>query len=126
VRLEVESPADGVLVNATNHARGWRAELDGVEVPLLRVDGFLQGVALPAGRHEVRFRYRPRAFFAGAAISALTLAGLTALCLARKAFGARSGTSAQRSAPHSGSNRPEEPTSHTRQRLPAAVSAHVS
>jgi hypothetical protein len=79
VRLEVESPADGVLVHATNHAQGWRAELDGVEVPLLRVDGFLQGIALPAGLHQVRFRYRPTAFFAGAAISALTLLGLACL-----------------------------------------------
>jgi uncharacterized membrane protein YfhO len=82
VRLEVESPADGVLVHATNHARGWRAELDGVEVPLLRVDGFLQGIALPAGRHQVRFRYRPPGFLAGAAISALTLLGIVALCAA--------------------------------------------
>jgi hypothetical protein len=42
VRLEVETPADGVLVHATNYAQGWRAELDGAEVPILRVDGFLQ------------------------------------------------------------------------------------
>lgn len=83
VRLEVETPADGVLVHATNHAQGWRAELDGAEVPILRVDGFLQGIALPAGRHDVRFRYRPTAFLAGAAISSLTLLGLAGLCAAR-------------------------------------------
>jgi hypothetical protein len=81
VRLEVDSPADGVLVHATNHAQGWRAELDGAEVPLLRIDGFLQGIALPAGRHRVSFGYRPASFLAGAAVSALTLAGLTATWL---------------------------------------------
>jgi hypothetical protein len=89
VRLEAESPADGVLVHATNHASGWRAELDGAEVPLLRIDGFLQGIALPAGRHQVSFRYRPGSFYLGAAISGLALVVLAALSAAGL-LGARS------------------------------------
>lgn len=73
VRLRAQSPADAVLVHATNYAPGWRAYVDGAPAPLYRVDGLLQGVALPAGRHEVRFVYRPGGFVAGAAISAMTL-----------------------------------------------------
>lgn len=38
---------------------GWRAVVDGREVPLEPVDGVFQGVVVPAGRSRLLLRYRP-------------------------------------------------------------------
>jgi hypothetical protein len=73
-RVRLESPVAGLLVHASNMASGWTATVDGTRVPVYRTDGFLQGVVVPAGSHEVRFRYDPVSFRAGAAASLVGLA----------------------------------------------------
>jgi uncharacterized membrane protein YfhO len=55
---------------------GWTATVAGRRVPTVRVDGVVQGVPVPAGRHRVALRYDPPGARAGLAISLLTLAGL--------------------------------------------------
>jgi uncharacterized membrane protein YfhO len=50
---------------------------------MLRADGYLRAVPLAAGSHRVVFRYRPDAFFLGAAVSVLALAILAAMLLHR-------------------------------------------
>jgi uncharacterized membrane protein YfhO len=58
---------------------GWHAWVDGAPAPILQADYLLRAVELGAGRHEVRFEYRPRSLAIGAALS---LAGVvTALGL---------------------------------------------
>jgi uncharacterized membrane protein YfhO len=60
---------------------GWQARVDGVNVPLLRADYALRGVALSAGHHEVDFRYRPRALWAALAVSLASALALLVLGL---------------------------------------------
>ncbi len=55
---------------------GWRATVDGRPVAIERWDGTFQAIEVPAGRHRVRFLFRPASVEIGAAISLLTLAGL--------------------------------------------------
>jgi hypothetical protein len=54
-----------------------------VEIPLTtaKVRGLVRGVDLPAGEHLVVFRYRPRSFYWGAAISLLAIGGIGAYWL---------------------------------------------
>jgi hypothetical protein len=60
VQIDYDASSAGVLTLTDAHARGWRATLDGREVPLLRVDGVFRGVCLNTpGRHRVEFSYRP-------------------------------------------------------------------
>jgi hypothetical protein len=75
-RVDVRTKASvpSVLVLAENHYPGWRAYLDGEAVEVLRVNYALRGVRVPAGEHEVSFRYRPRSVFAGLAVSLLVAA----------------------------------------------------
>jgi hypothetical protein len=58
---------------------GWRAYVDGTEVPIVRTDYLLRGIALPAGPHRIRMEYQPASFRIGAAISGATIAVLVAI-----------------------------------------------
>jgi len=71
--LDVEAVGDALLVISQVYYPGWVARVDGEETPLFRVDGLLQGVAVPAGTHQVEIRFRPLSFRLGLAISGLTL-----------------------------------------------------
>jgi hypothetical protein len=71
VAAEVGAP--GVLVVTEAFDEGWYAEVDGRPAPVVRANGLFRAVRLDAGRHEVRFRYRPPAVLAGAAVSAAAL-----------------------------------------------------
>lgn len=81
VVLEVAAPHAGISVLNDTHARGWRATLDGIEMPILRVNGLFRGVATPPGRHTIVFTYRPLGYYVGTAVSLLTLAALLAVGL---------------------------------------------
>ncbi len=80
VEVSAEANAAGVLVLADNHYPGWRAYVDGRAVETLRVNYNLRGVALPAGRHNVTFVYRPKSVLLGLLVSLLTAAALAAWC----------------------------------------------
>ncbi|HEX8355273.1 MAG TPA: YfhO family protein, partial [Pyrinomonadaceae bacterium] len=76
VDVRTKAGAPSLLVLAENHYPGWRAYLDGRAVEVLRVNYALRGVRVPAGEHEVSFRYRPASALAGLAVSLLTAAAL--------------------------------------------------
>lgn len=61
---------------------GWTATMGGRSLPVVRVDHALMGVVVPAGDHEIEFRFHSRYFEAGAVISAAA-----ALILMWMAFG---------------------------------------
>ncbi len=63
-----------MVVFAEPYFPGWRARVDGREVPLYAPFGALRGVVVPAGSHQIELLYRPRAVYLGAALSALGLA----------------------------------------------------
>jgi len=73
--VEVDAVANGVLVLSEISFPGWRASLDGAPVPLLRADGVLRGVAVPAGHHTVRLWYAPASLWLGLVVSAAAAVG---------------------------------------------------
>jgi len=74
VVVACETPSDGILVLADQIAKGWVALVDGRQTPILRANGLFRGVALPPGKHQVEFIYRPRSFVAGAGTSVAGIA----------------------------------------------------
>lgn len=72
----VTASSQAFLVVTRSHHPGWRATLDGREVPLRRVDLALTGLPVPPGEHRLELRFAPRSFRAGAAVSLLSLAVL--------------------------------------------------
>jgi hypothetical protein len=80
VSLQTDAPSPGLLVLTDSYYPGWIATVDGVEKPVLRADGIFRGVWLEAGRHDVRFRFRPSSVVRGAVLTAMGL-GAVALLL---------------------------------------------
>ena len=66
------------------------AEVDGRETPIRPANAAFRAVAVNAGRHEVRFSYRPASVIAGGAISVAAIALMAvALLLGRGRRGRR-------------------------------------
>jgi Bacterial membrane protein YfhO len=83
-RVVIRSRADraGLVVLSDTHYQGWKAEVDGEEVPVERVDYLLRGVPVPAGAHRVVFRYAPLSWTIGWAVSLVALLGLAVALVA--------------------------------------------
>jgi hypothetical protein len=87
--LSVSAEQPCILVLSELDYPGWRAAIDGRPAGLLRADGALRGLVVPAGQHAVTLDFRPAVLVWGAVISAATLlAALVWLLLSRRARGA--------------------------------------
>ena len=82
VTVAAERPA--LLVVSQAWFPGWRAEVDGEAADVVRVDGVVQGVPVPAGDHEVVLRYRPPGLVLGAVVTVTTAAALAGWALLRR------------------------------------------
>ncbi|MBI5527328.1 MAG: YfhO family protein [Deltaproteobacteria bacterium] len=76
VEIAAETSGDSWLVLLDSYHPGWAATVDGAPAEVLVADHAFRAVELSAGRHRVVLTFRPAWFFAGAAISALTLAAV--------------------------------------------------
>ena len=84
IRLRVDAAAPSIVVIRNSYDDGWEATVDGEPAPVLPTDGFLQGVAVEAGAHEIRLVYRDAAVATGLWLSAgIWLAILAAWIVAR-------------------------------------------
>jgi hypothetical protein len=75
VRVAVDSEAPAPLVLLDAWSREWRATVDGSPAGIRHANLLGRAVEVPAGRHEVVFRFVPVAFYVGAAASIVTLVG---------------------------------------------------
>jgi len=82
VRIDAEAPGDAFLVVNDAYWHGWRATIDGADVPVLRTDYLVRGVEWPRGRHVLDMRYTPPELPLALAVSGLGLLGLVALIAA--------------------------------------------
>jgi hypothetical protein len=83
--LEVDMQTPGLVVLSDFYYPGWRAELDGAECPIYRVDLALRGFQVPAGKHRIVCTYDPpsvRTGFRAAEVASVVLL-LWAIWIAR-------------------------------------------
>lgn len=73
VSLQVETDEPGLLLLTDAAYPGWQATLDGEPALIYQADGLFRGVMVPAGSHEITFRYEPASLRWGAAISGAAL-----------------------------------------------------
>lgn len=79
IRASLNDP--GILVLADSYYPGWNAYVDGRQEKIYRANLFFRAVPLPAGTHTVEFRYEPRSFAIGRAISIITLLSTVAISI---------------------------------------------
>jgi hypothetical protein len=78
---EAELSEPGLLVLLEAFDNGWCATVDGRPTEVLRANVLFRAVRLPAGRHVVRFTYRPASVIWGVVISLFGLTALASLAL---------------------------------------------
>jgi hypothetical protein len=72
VRLHASMRRAGLVVLSESLRRGWSVEVDGRAARPVPVDTVWRGVRVPAGEHEVTWRYRTPGLVPGAVLSLLT------------------------------------------------------
>jgi hypothetical protein len=71
IGIRMSSAGGGFLVLSENAYPGWRARVDGAEVPIYRADVTLQGIVVPAGIHRVEFTMESRSLRTGMVVSGI-------------------------------------------------------
>ncbi len=81
--MSVRSSSQGTLFLSDVFYPGWAATVDGVKTPVERANGIFQKLSVPAGTHEIKFRYDPASFRTGLYLSLICLAAALFLALKR-------------------------------------------
>lgn len=73
IQIEATLSSPGLVVLSNQYDPGWRVDVTSDSAaeryPIVRANGVMQGVLLPAGRHTLVFRYAPRAVYVAGMIS---------------------------------------------------------
>lgn len=67
---ESQNETDGLAVfSEVIYTNGWRAYLDGEEIPIYRANYILRALKIPAGKHKVEMVFAPTSYTVGEAVS---------------------------------------------------------
>jgi hypothetical protein len=89
VAVEIDAPADGLVVLNESHFPGWRVTVDGAPATPLRANYLLRAVAVPAGPHRIVWTFEPPRYRAMLALwAAGALFVLAAIAVPRRRRGA--------------------------------------
>jgi hypothetical protein len=79
--VKVRTPRSGYVVLSQIRYPGWKAYVGGKRTKLLEADYLLMAAQVPAGTHEVEFRYEPESFKLGLGLSVLGVLGMIAIAV---------------------------------------------
>ena len=58
-----------LFLSESYYPQGWKAFLDGKEIPIFRADYHFRAIVIPPGKHTVVMRFEPRGFYLGRTLS---------------------------------------------------------
>lgn len=91
--LSANSNEGFVVFSEMYYGNGWQATIDGKEAPIERVNYALRGLQVPAGNHEIEFKFEPQVVQTGSMVSLASSALLGLLLLGGLWFGLKTKTS---------------------------------
>ena len=50
---------------------GWKAYIDDKEAPIVKVNYVLRGLAIPAGKHDIKFEFKPQGYYKGKSVTSI-------------------------------------------------------
>lgn len=66
IKYQSESTVNGLAVfSEIYYPKGWRAFIDGKEVPVLRANYVLRALEIPQGKHTIEFKFEPKPYVVG-------------------------------------------------------------
>jgi lysophospholipase L1-like esterase len=83
--MNASMATDGFVVLAEKFYPGWRAYVDGRQVPVYKANYTFQAIAVPQGEHEILFSFQPTDFILGFVITMATCIGLLAYASVQRA-----------------------------------------
>ena len=86
IEASVQLTAPGLVVFSELDYPAWKVQVDGVSRPVVRVNGGLRAVVVPAGEHTVVWRYDSTPSNVGMLVTALTLLGAAVALVASYAI----------------------------------------
>lgn len=79
LEISTNSDSEELLLLADQYYPGWKARIDGAEVPIMRANVFARAVVVPPGKHAVIFTYEPDSVRLGICCAIATLGSLVLL-----------------------------------------------
>ncbi len=73
IEIQTSTTAPAWLVLSDVWYPGWQARVDGEPTRLLRADYLFRALRVPAGEHQILLSYQPLSFWAGAALSLISI-----------------------------------------------------
>jgi hypothetical protein len=68
--IKVTATGNNLLfLSEAYYPNGWKAFLDGKEIPIYRMNYFFRGVVVPAGSHDLEMKFEPKSFYLGKTLS---------------------------------------------------------
>ena len=73
VTVAANMATPGLIVLSDRWDPGWKAYLDGKQVPIVCANHAMRGVVVPAGQKKLQFRYEPPTLFWGSMLSGVAI-----------------------------------------------------
>jgi hypothetical protein len=71
--FEADAPqAQLAVFSDIYYDKGWKAYIDGKEAEIIRANYILRGLMIPAGQHDIEFRFEPKSFGIGQTLATIS------------------------------------------------------